>query len=130
MLYNIIFKDIFNVLYLRQEISWKTCVKSSSSLYLRDYAKQLPISTSALLRMESRLFDNGQTEERSRFPCVEDSNCAHSKHLHFKGLLLACIMFDTGARSSQSQLVETSISTTRAYSLHARILLQHTHSTR
>lgn len=76
----------------------------------------------ALLRMESRLFDNGQTGERSRFPCVEDPNCAHGKHLHFKGLLLVCIMFDTGARSSQSQLVGTSISTTRGYYLHACVL--------
>lgn len=110
----IIIKDIFNVLYLRREIFWKNSVKTSllfiSEIMQIDSRFRLAV---ALLRMESRLLDNGQTGERSRFSCVDGSNCAHGKHLHFKGLLLTCIMFDTGARSSQFQLVGTSISATR-----------------
>lgn len=64
-----------------------------------DYANPLFGRAVALLQMESRLFDNGQIEERSRFPYAESLNCAHGKYLHFKGLLHVCIMFDTGARA-------------------------------
>lgn len=93
----------------------KKCLRVSFSP--RDYANDSRFRLAGiLLRMESRLFDNEQTGKRSRFSCVEGPNCAHGKHLHFKGLLLACIMFDTGARSSQFSLVETSVSATRGYS--------------
>lgn len=129
MLYNIIIKILVSMCNQRRRIFWKNCVKTPLFSFFFEIIQtdsQFRLAA-ALLRMKSRLFDNGQTGERSRFPCVEDPNCAHGKHLHFKGLLLVCIMFDTGARSSQSQLVGTSISTTRGYYLHACVL-SHTYT--
>jgi len=80
--------------YLRRKLFRRNVSKTLFSII------QTLVLAVVLLQMKSRLFDNGQIEERSRFPYAKSLNCAHGKCLHFKGLLHVCIMFDTDARAS------------------------------
>lgn len=67
----------------------------------------------------NRIFSTmGQTEERSRFPCVESFNCTHGKYLHFKGAF-ACLHNVWHRCTSWSWLIGIGISTTRECSLCA-----------
>lgn len=83
---------------------WESLEKNKCCSEPLSNGSSIPLEWEAIFFPDNGCRTNNWT--RSLFPLCKGLNCARCKHLHFKWLLLACIMFDTAAATGTGLAAE------------------------